>query len=55
MEGIRALGPVECQFGYRESTFKHDLKGKFFITHVTFELSKIPSPKLSYNGLDELE
>ncbi|HLV47217.1 MAG TPA: UDP-N-acetylmuramate dehydrogenase [Flavobacterium sp.] len=29
-----------CQFGYRESFFKHDGKGKFVITEVVFKLSK---------------
>lgn len=30
----------DCQFGYRDSIFKHDLKGKFIITAVRFELTK---------------
>lgn len=29
----------ECQFGYRESVFKNELKGKFVIINVTFSLT----------------
>jgi UDP-N-acetylmuramate dehydrogenase len=30
----------ECRFGYRESIFKHQLKGNFFISSVTLSLTK---------------
>ena len=30
----------ECAFGYRNSIFKHNAKGKYIITSVCFELSK---------------
>lgn len=51
---IRALNPIECHFGYRQSAFKEELKDKFFITHVTFQLCKNPSPRLEYKGLERL-
>lgn len=41
----------ECKFGYRDSIFKNELKGKYFILAVIFKLSKIPKPNLSYQGL----
>ena len=31
---------AECQFGYRNSIFKNDVKGKYIITSVSFELTK---------------
>ena len=45
------LGLGECDFGYRDSIFKNDLKGQVIITHVTFQLSKKSELKLSYGVL----
>lgn len=36
---IKIFTAKECLFGYRESVFKNDLKGKFIILNVTFKLS----------------
>ena len=36
----RQFSNSDCQFGYRESIFKKDAKGKYFITHVGLKLSK---------------
>ncbi len=38
----------DCEFGYRESVFKHKHKNKFFITSVSFKLTKLSSPKAIY-------
>ncbi len=49
-------GP-ECELGYRDSIFKNELKGKYFITAVNIKLSKIEKKNISYkilkNYLDE--
>jgi UDP-N-acetylmuramate dehydrogenase len=41
----------DCQFGYRESIFKHELKGKVIIWEVDFELSRIPAPSIGYGDI----
>lgn len=40
-----------CQFGYRESIFKHSLKGRVIITSVVFELHRTPKPNLGYGDV----
>jgi UDP-N-acetylmuramate dehydrogenase len=47
------LSNTACQFGYRESIFKKDLKGKFIITNVAFKLSKTPHYNISYGNIQE--
>ena len=37
---LRKFNAEACQFGYRESVFKNELKDKFVITSVTFRLTK---------------
>lgn len=37
---LRVFSNRECEFGYRESVFKHILKGKYFISSVTLTLTK---------------
>jgi UDP-N-acetylmuramate dehydrogenase len=46
----------QCQFGYRESVFKRDLKGKYVITSVTFRLQKNAILNTGYGAIEtELE
>lgn len=41
----------ECRFGYRESIFKQELKGRAVILAVTFELSRTPRPNIAYGDV----
>ena len=46
----------ECNFGYRDSIFKNELKGKFIISAIVLELKNNPKLNLSYGSLmDELK
>ena len=46
------LDVAHCGFGYRESVFKHDLKGKVIITAVEIALSHAPRPRLGYGDVE---
>ena len=41
----------ECHFGYRESIFKHELKGQYVITSVDFLLKKNAPLHLEYGNI----
>ncbi|MDP8079890.1 UDP-N-acetylmuramate dehydrogenase [Phocoenobacter skyensis] len=45
----------ECQFGYRDSIFKHQYKDKFAIIAVGFKLAKAWQPKLEYGSLSQFD
>lgn len=45
------LSREHCAFGYRDSVFKHALRGRVVITAVTFRLSRRPQPALEYGDL----
>lgn len=45
------LAADHCRFGYRESVFKHELRGKVIITAVNFRLSYCAEPKMGYGDL----
>lgn len=48
------LTKKECQFGYRHSIFKTKQARSWIITAVTFALSSVPCPRLSYPDLAPL-
>ena len=43
----------ECRYGYRDSIFKNELKGKYIITSVVFKLEKKPVFRLNYQHLED--
>jgi len=50
---LLAFSNEECRFGYRDSIFKRDLKGKFIIWSVTFELKLNPAVHLEYGAIKQ--
>lgn len=46
------LDAAHCGFGYRESVFKHALKGRVVITAIELELSRTPRPRLGYGDVE---
>ena len=50
---VREFTNEECRFGYRDSIFKGELKGKYLITKVYFRLSTRPMLTLEYGSLKE--
>ena len=50
-KSIKELTNSECDFSYRSSIFKKDLKGKYIITKVTFLLKKKPINNISYGAV----
>jgi len=43
----------ECLFGYRDSVFKHALKGRNVILYVVFRLSKKPHYRIEYGAIQQ--
>lgn len=37
---VKTFSKEDCQFGYRESVFKHELKNLYFISSITLSLTK---------------
>ena len=47
----RIFGNLECDYAYRQSIFKNQLKGKYAITYVTYRLQKQPALKMEYGNI----
>lgn len=50
---VVTFGLEDCRFGYRESVFKHQYKGRFVILQVTFKLRKRPVFNIAYGAIKE--
>lgn len=48
---IKEFSKTDCEFGYRESLFKQELKGLFIITSVKFKLSVTPKINSTYGAI----
>ncbi|MFS1539072.1 MAG: UDP-N-acetylmuramate dehydrogenase [Candidatus Phlomobacter fragariae] len=48
------LNAAECQFGYRDSIFKHKYRENFAVVSVGLKFNKLWKPILSYAGLTSL-
>ena len=47
---------AECNYGYRQSRFKHDWKNQYLILSVEYEFSEVFTPHLDYGNIrSELE
>ncbi len=50
---LRTFGREACRFGYRESVFKHEHRGRYAILSVTLRLDKRAEPNLEYGAIRE--
>lgn len=51
---IKSMNAVDCKFDYRTSIFKSELKHKFLITEVVFQLKKHAHLKITYGAIREV-
>jgi UDP-N-acetylmuramate dehydrogenase len=49
----RVFSYHDCAFGYRDSIFKQELKGKFIISSVVFKLTTQPKLNTQYGAIQE--
>ncbi|MCU5771615.1 UDP-N-acetylmuramate dehydrogenase [Erwiniaceae bacterium BAC15a-03b] len=52
---IEHIGAAECQFGYRDSVFKHHYRDGYAIVAVGLRLNKVWQPVMTYGELTKLD
>jgi UDP-N-acetylmuramate dehydrogenase len=50
---VEKFSNADCKFGYRESVFKNEKKGQYFIVSVTFRLSLNPTVNTTYGAIQQ--
>lgn len=50
---VHSFDNADCEFGYRESIFKKQAKGKYVIASVLFKLNKQPEFNTSYGAIQD--
>lgn len=50
---VHSFDNASCEFGYRESIFKKEARGKYVIASVTFRLNKTPAFNTSYGAIQD--
>ncbi len=54
-QSVKTFSKADCKFGYRESVFKQEIKGKYVITTVTLRLTKSNhSLNLNYGAIKDV-
>ncbi|MCK9312323.1 MAG: FAD-binding protein, partial [Bacteroidales bacterium] len=49
---MQRFSNADCRFGYRDSIFKHELKTRFIVCHVTYRLSTVLNANIRYGDMD---
>ena len=53
---VREIENADCEYGYRQSRFKHDWKNQYLILSVEYEFSEVFDSRLDYGNIrSELE
>ncbi len=49
----RTFSNEECEYAYRQSAFKNQLKGRYAVTYVNIRLSKTFTPNIAYGNIQQ--
>jgi UDP-N-acetylmuramate dehydrogenase len=49
---IEMISTAQCKFGYRDSIFKNDVRGKYIITKVHFNLNTVQQINTTYGAIE---